>query len=376
MRIMETIIVIGAGIAGASTAYHLSKYGADVILADREEPGQATGAAAGIVCPWLSQRRNKAWYLLAKNGARYYPELISQLEADGETETGYAKTGAISLHSEEKKIMKMEEMAIKRKADAPEIGEISRLSPFETSALFPGLSDHFYGLHVTGGAKVDGGKICSALIQAAVRNGASYLTGDARLLFTDHQVTGAVIGGETIRAEKVIVCAGAWASQLLAPLGIRFNVTFQKAQIVHLEHTEKKTDNWPVLLPPGTQYLVPFSNGRIAAGTTHEDTLSFEPGPTAAGIHEVLGKVMETAPGLKNSQFAEAKYGYRPFTEGFLPVFGALPGWRGLFAVNGLGSSGLTMGPYIGAELAKLTLGMDSDLDLGPYSPAITIESY
>ena len=61
---MSSCIVIGSGILGASTAYHLAKSGAKVILVDRKDAGQATDAAAGIVCPWLTQRRNKAWYQL------------------------------------------------------------------------------------------------------------------------------------------------------------------------------------------------------------------------------------------------------------------------------------------------------------------------
>lgn len=51
---MKTYIVIGAGILGASTAYHLAKAGVRVTLVDRQDLGQATNAAAGIVCPWLS----------------------------------------------------------------------------------------------------------------------------------------------------------------------------------------------------------------------------------------------------------------------------------------------------------------------------------
>ena len=125
---MKSYIVVGAGILGASTAYHLAKAGANVIIVDRQQVGQATDAAAGIVCPWLSQRRNKAWYKIVKGGARYYSSLIQQLEEDGETDTGYNRVGAISLHTDEKKLDQMEERAYKRREDAPEIGEITRLS--------------------------------------------------------------------------------------------------------------------------------------------------------------------------------------------------------------------------------------------------------
>lgn len=73
---MNKVIVIGAGILGASAAYQLSKLGAEVIIIDRKDVGQATDAAAGIICPWLSQRRNKAWYRLAKAGASFIRHLF------------------------------------------------------------------------------------------------------------------------------------------------------------------------------------------------------------------------------------------------------------------------------------------------------------
>lgn len=70
---MKKVIVIGAGILGASAAYQLAVMGAEVLIIDRQDPGQATDAAAGIICPWLSQRRNQAWYRLAKAGRASIP---------------------------------------------------------------------------------------------------------------------------------------------------------------------------------------------------------------------------------------------------------------------------------------------------------------
>ena len=62
---------------------------------------------------------------------------------------------------------------------------------------------------------------------------------------------------------------------------------------------------------------------------------------TAVGMQEVLNKGLELAPGLANSTFQEVRVGFRPFTPGFLPVMGAVPGWQGLITANGLGASGL-----------------------------------
>jgi D-amino-acid dehydrogenase len=180
---MKKIIVIGAGILGASTAYHLAQLGAEVTLVDREDVGQATDAAAGIVCPWLSQRRNKAWYQLAKGGARYYPELIAQLEADGEQETGYKQVGAICLHTDMNKLEKMAERARIRRDDAPEIGEITILSPEETKRLFPPLAEEYGSVHVSGGARVNGRALRESLIRAAIKHGVTFLKGKASLPF-------------------------------------------------------------------------------------------------------------------------------------------------------------------------------------------------
>lgn len=372
---MPKFIIVGAGILGASTAYQLAKTGADVIVVDRKDKGQATDAAAGIICPWLSQRRNQAWYQLAKAGARFYPSLIEELERDGETQTGYAQVGAISIHTEIEKIIKMEKRAHTRKEDAPEIGEITQLTQEETNELFPPLADDFSALHISGAARVDGRALRDSLLRAAQKNGATLVQGNAILQFSDKRVTGVNVAGHTIVADSVIICAGAWANTLLEPLGVHFQVTFQKAQIVHLELLDTNTDKWPVVMPPSDQYLLAFEDQRMVIGATHENDIDgFDTRITAGGLQEVLNKALDIAPGLGNSTFLEARVGFRPFTPGFLPVIGALPNWEGVFLANGLGASGLTMGPYIGSQLAKLALGQEVDIDLGLYDVQGAIE--
>ncbi|MFD2700528.1 NAD(P)/FAD-dependent oxidoreductase [Paenibacillus shunpengii] len=366
---MKKVIVIGAGILGASTAYHLAKLGAEVLVIDRKDEGQATDAAAGIICPWLSQRRNRAWYQLAKGGARYYPDLINSLEKEGETETGYAGVGALSIHHDPDKIGKMEERAQKRKLDAPEIGEIMQKSTDETHRLFPLLAEGYHAVYVSGGARVDGRALRDALLRSAERNGAKLINGDAAMKYESNRVTGVSVGQERYSADEVIVCAGAWANALFAPLGIHFKVTYQKAQIMHLQVPEyQDTGNWPVVMPPTDQYLLSFDEQKIVIGATHENDIEgYDIRVTAGGMQEILDKGLELAPGLENSTFQEVRVGFRPFTPGFLPVIGTVPGWHGLITANGLGASGLTMGPYIGNQLAKLALGMELDIDLEDY---------
>ncbi|QOS78836.1 FAD-binding oxidoreductase [Paenibacillus sp. JNUCC31] len=373
---MKKVIVVGSGILGASTAYQLAKLGAEVVLVDRKDQGQATDAAAGIICPWLSQRRNQNWYQLAKAGARFYPGLIEQLESEGETETGYARVGALSIHTDAEKLNKMQDRAHLRKEDAPEIGDITRLDKKETCERFPLLEEHYQSVNISGAARIDGRALRDALIRSAQRNGAVLIHGDATLQYESDRVTGVIVDGRSITADEVVVCAGAWANELLQPLGLNFKVHFQKAQIMHLHvYDRQDTGSWPVIMPPSDQYLLAFDQQKIVIGATHENDMeSYDTRITAGGMQEVLNKGLELAPGLADSTFQEVRVGFRPFTPGFLPVMGTVPGWHGLITANGLGASGLTMGPFIGYQLAKLALGMNLDMDLQPYDIGKALE--
>ncbi|WP_071461529.1 NAD(P)/FAD-dependent oxidoreductase [Bacillus massilinigeriensis] len=364
---MKKIIVIGAGILGASTAYHLARSGAEVTIIDRKDAGQATDAAAGIICPWLSQRRNKAWYALAKGGAAYYQNLVKMLEEDGEQNTGYSQVGAISIHEDKGKLEKMMERAAARREDAPEIGDIAMLSREQTTEAFPLLAEEFASVAISGGARVNGRAMRDALIRGAEKNGAVTIVASAQLEYEQSSVKAVLADGRCYKADVIIVTAGAWAGELFKQLGLELAVTSQKAQIVHLRIQEKETDSWPVVMPPNDQYILSFEEGRVVVGATHENEKGFDDRLTAGGLHEVLDKALSVAPGLHDGEFLEARVGYRPYTPGFLPVIGPVPGFDNLLFANGLGASGLTAGPFLGSELAKLALGERNSIDLKLY---------
>lgn len=365
---MSDYIVIGAGILGASTAYHLAASGANVTVIDRAHPGQATDAGAGIVCPWLSQRRNKPWYFLARNGAAYYPDLIKQLEALGQHDTGYKSTGALSLHRDGNRKAKTAERAIKRREQAPEIGHVFSLNEKQTKQAFPLLADHYQSVYVSGGARVNGRALRLALLEAARQLGASWIQGEeASLIHDNRKIQGVTVNNENYYAGRVILTGGAWADQCLEPLGLSFAVESQKAQILHMQIENTDTDSWPVVIPSGPHYMVPFSNGHIVVGATHED-YAVTAQPTAAGYLELLESALHMAPGLRKSMIKEMRVGFRPSTPGFLPVIGFVPETKGLLAANGLGASGLTTGPFLGAELARLAMDKEMSLSLEDYS--------
>ena len=361
---MSSYIVIGGGILGASTAYHLAKQHVKVTLVDRQDKGQASAAAAGIICPWISQRRNKKWYALVKNGANYYKQLVEELETLGETSTGYKKVGAIALQNDPKKLQKMFERAVEKRIEAPEIGELKILSSEETKVKFPLISEDFTSLYVEGAARVDGGAMRDALISAAKKLGAEVINGDAT--FSDGVL---LVNGHQMEADRIVLTTGAWGNELPQALGIDMKVSFQKAQIMHLQVNELDTGEWPVVLPPTNQYLLTFENGKVVAGSTYEENTGYDSDVTDAGKNELLENAISIASSLEYASVTEVRVGFRPFTPEFLPVIGKLPGYDSIYFSNGLGASGLTAGPFVGAELARLILGEETVLNVSDYEP-------
>ncbi len=177
------------------------------------------------------------------------------------------------------------------------------------------------------------------------------------------------IDDEFVGADAVIAAAGAWSPRLLEPIGVRVRVTPQRGQIMHLRLPGASTANWPVVLPRTPHYLLTFDDSRIVVGATREDGVGFDHRVTAAGMAEVLGEALAVAPGLADATHVETRVGFRPVGPDILPLLGAVPQIPGLVVANGLGASGLTIGPYAGAVAARLALRADPGIDLAAYDP-------
>lgn len=361
------VTIIGSGIVGATAAYYLAKRGVHVTLIDRNEPGRATDAAAGIICPWLAQRRNQAWYELVRLGARTYPALIKQLVEDQVGDPGYQKVGAIGLHIDEKRLLAAKERVLKRKKKAPEIGEVKLLNEDETRKLFPLLEEYrFRSIYISGAARVDGMLLRQALIKGAKKYGCNIVHGDAKLSLNNGEITGVTVGENVFEADFMIVANGAWMRELFLHVGINLAVKPQKAQIIHLG-VGQQTDGWPVIMPPNNQYILPFANEKVIIGATHETEAGFDERITVGGVHEILTKALDIVPQFSKATIKQIKVGFRPFTPNSLPVFGFLPGHRRVLIANGLGASGLTSGPLVGMQLGKLILQEKLDLTEASY---------
>ncbi|HEY0421448.1 MAG TPA: FAD-dependent oxidoreductase, partial [Acetobacteraceae bacterium] len=204
------VIVVGAGVLGASAAYHLARAGAEVAMVDPMLEGRATAAGAGIICPWASRVTDPDWYRLSSAGARYYPELVRHLAEDGETDLGYRRVGALCVAGEEGDLEQTEARIAARIAEAPEAGRLDRLSPAEARRLFPPLRPDMPALHVEGAARVDGRRLAAALRRGAMRHGAALREAPvSALVLAGGRVRGVALDGERMEADEVVVAAGA-----------------------------------------------------------------------------------------------------------------------------------------------------------------------
>lgn len=365
------VVVVGSGVVGAAAGYELARTGVETVLVDAALEGRATSAGAGIICPWSSRMRDPDWYRMAEAGAAHYPGLLDALAADGEHEVGYRRVGSLRLLDPGDPTGTEEAHALvsARAAASPQAGKVSLLTGDEAGALFPPLRHKGPALHISGAARLDGRLLRKALRRAAVRRGARTVEASARIETVGDRVRAVLADGERLEADAVIDATGAWAAGLLEPLGVRLPVTPQRGQIVHLGLPGVDTAHWPVLLPPSSHYLLAFDDSRVVVGATREEGSGFDHRATAAGLAEVLREALSVAPGLADATHLETRVGFRPTGPDHLPLLGTVPQVSGLVVANGLGASGLTMGPYAGSLAARLALGADPGVDLTPYAP-------
>lgn len=359
------IVVVGAGVLGASLAFHLARAGAEVVVVDPELAGRATQAGAGIVCPWLSETGDPAFASLYEGGAHYYHELITLL--GGADAIGYRRSGALFVSDNLDEITSIEGFLLAKAKRVAEIGAIERLTPRKAQRLFPPLAPDLSAIRIGGGARVDGRKLVGTLTSHAMQLGVRIVRGTATLVRRGSKVTGIRCGDELLEADVVAATNGAWGTGLLAPIGITLPVAPQRGQILHLDLPGHDTSGWPVVLPTSSHYLLAFDAGRIVAGATRESGTGFDYRVTAAGQAELLREALRIAPGLGVATVVETRIGFRP-ASGLRPLLGRVRGMEGLVVGNGLGAGGLTMGPYAGKLLAEAILGEPS-LDLTPFDP-------
>jgi len=345
------VAVAGGGLVGLALAYELASRGAAVTVIDAGHPGRATDAGAGILSPDTNGAAQPYWWDMAHAAGAHYPQLLERIRNDGvDTEgSGYARCGLLSIglrRHEESWFAPFAEDVLRR-AD----GRVHEITPAVATSLFPPLGPVHRALHCPGAARVDGRGMAAALRQAAEGRGVRFVPGAVSGVAgaggaparTVHRVE--VEGHDDVHCGALAVAGGAWSAPMGEWLGCTLPITPTKGQIVHLR-TSTDSEEWPIVQPLLTHYLVPWPGGRVACGGTFETGAGFSATVTAAGLHELLRECLSVAPGLATAEYLETRVGLRPSSPDDRPVLGPVPGWANVWVATGHGANGLLLGPY------------------------------
>ncbi|MHC5373501.1 NAD(P)/FAD-dependent oxidoreductase [Enterococcus sp. LJL120] len=345
---MKKIAVIGGGIIGLTLANYLDTTKFAVTVYD-EGLGQATKASAGIISPWLSKRRNQKWYALARDGAAFYQKLVSDFKLEP---TVYKKSGTLILRKSQD-VAELSELATERKKTAPAIGEIQLLTAEETAERNPLLKPQ-PSLLIDGGARLDGKACLQQLRKIAAAKGIQFIPEKATVQrkASAYEVLSPQTGKKDF--DFIAFTNGPHLPNSLEPLGYLAKVRPQKGQLLVFQTNFSTSGNWPVAMLDGESDLIPFENGKILVGATHENNQGFDLEATPAAFADLQRKTLPfLAEAALFSQPYHYRVGTRAYTEDFAPFFNCLPADPAIAVASGLGSSGLTTGPLIGFLLAK-----------------------
>ena len=355
---MKKVAIVGAGIVGATAAYYLSKEADIEVTVFDHGYGQATKAAAGIISPWFSKRRNKAWYKMARLGADFYVDLLADLEKSGQKVDFYQSSGVLLLKKDDSKLEELYDLALQRRDESPLIGELAILDQAATSNLFPGLEGFEKLLYASGGARVDGQLLVSRLLEA------SQVKVIKKEVSLNPLASGYQIDNQMF--DQVILSTGAWLGHILEPLGYEVDVRPQKGQLRDYQ-VEQDMGAYPVVMPEGEWDLIPFPGRKLSLGATHENDMGFDLTVDETLLDQMFVAASPFYPALDEAISSGERVGIRAYTSDFSPFFGLVPNLSEVYTASGLGSSGLTTGPIIGYHLAQMLQGRSGVLDPADY---------
>jgi D-amino-acid dehydrogenase len=362
--------VIGGGVVGASTAWHLVRAGVQTLLVDRQDVGRATDAGAGILSTATRIDDPDPIERFEARAAAYYPVLIEHLREDRAGDTGHGVCGSLTVAVDDDEIAHFHEVRTGLRR-AAKVHGFTAIGLREAKALFPPLAEAKGAIHCGRGARVDGRSLAAALLRAAAQRGLEVRHAAVDEVIVERDaVAGIRVAGERIACGHAVVAAGAWSKELGRSLGIDIPVEPQRGQIIHLGLPGVDTSAWPIVLAFRGHYMVPWPDGRVVVGATRETGSGFSPQTTAAGVAEVLAEALRVAPGLAGADIREIRVGLRPASRDGLPILGPVPAIAKLLLAIGPGAVGLQLGPYSGKVVAGMIVHGAAETEIGRFSLA------
>jgi len=209
------VVVIGGGIVGCSTAYHLARRGIDVLLLERRQlTCGTTWHAAGLV----GQLRAT---LNLTRLAQYSAQLYENLRTESGRETGYRRTGSISLASTPERFVEL-----RRQASMAAVFGLpaETLTPEQVLEKYPllDIAGVVGGIWLPTDGQTDPVDTTQALAAAARLHGARIVEGVkvTGLIRDGGRAAGVLTAAGEVRANTVVLAAGMWSRDFAAAHGV------------------------------------------------------------------------------------------------------------------------------------------------------------
>jgi heterotetrameric sarcosine oxidase gamma subunit len=366
------IIIVGGGIAGCSTAYHLTKLGrTDVLLIEQGRlTCGTTWHAAGLVG---QMRPNRNMTRMSKYGI----ELYATLEAETGLATGWKQCGSVNVASTPERMQVLRKQA----ASARSFGvDVEVITPKQAGDLYPLMrTDDLQGaLWIPGDGKANPADLTMSLAKGARNRGAKLVEGvEVTGVIVEH---GRVAGVQTtqgeVRCETLINCAGQWARQFGVLAGV--NVPLYPAEHFYIvtDRIEGVHPMLPVMRDPdGFIYYKEEVGGLLMGGFEPvAKPWRMEPIPSTFQF-QLLGEdwdqfepLMKNAihrtPCLETAPVKMLLNGPESFTPDGNFILGEAPELRGYFVCAGFNSAGIANSGGAGRLIAEWVVGGEAPSDL------------
>ncbi|AOG09157.1 GcvT family protein [Agrobacterium sp. RAC06] len=366
------IVVIGGGIIGCSTAYHLAKdHKADVLLL---EQGALTSGSTWHAAGLVGQLRSSASITRV---LKYSVELYKGLEAETGLATGWKMTGCLRLATNQDRWTEFKRLA----TTAGSFGmEMHLVSPEEVKRMWPLMNvDDLVGaswLPTDGQASPS--DITQSLAKGARMHGAKIVENVRVIGFEmkDGRITAVKTTLGDVACEKVVNCAGQWARQVGEMAGINVPLQAVKHQYIITEKIDGLSTDAPTIRDPDRRTYYKEEVGGLVMG-------GYEPNPQPwltgdlpndwafrlfdddyDHFEQHMIQAVERVPALETVGVKQMINGPESFTPDGNFILGAAPKCKNMFVGAGFNAFGIASGGGAGWVLAQWVVDGEAPLDL------------
>ncbi|MGY8879886.1 MAG: NAD(P)/FAD-dependent oxidoreductase, partial [Dehalococcoidia bacterium] len=365
------IVVVGGGVHGASTAWHLAKRGAGKIVLI-EKDGIASGASGWSSAIVRMHYSLESLVKVTMYGREMYGDWKNIV---GVGESGFRQVGFLVLFPEDEVAHGRDVVEIQQR-----LGIDARyISVDEVGEIEPRLvrDDVAAGAWEPNSGHADGSTVANSFIVAAKELGVDVRVGPEVLGVTSEggRVTGVETSEGVISAGIVVVEAGFRTSALLAPLGVDLPITPVRHAISVVERTPDFGDIHPVVSDRVARAYYRPERGTLALLGEHDpltgpvdDEVEAAKAPILDEEVSLIERFAHRFPGQELASKMQGYTGVYDCSPDFQPAFGRVQAVDGLFVGAGFSGHGFKLSPGIGKIMSDLVVDGTTDMiDVHPF---------